>query len=53
MRVITLNYDPLNCTCWSVPVDGYCEYCNLVCEVALADYEAGIGDWLELGQERK
>ncbi|QRV77113.1 hypothetical protein RhiJN_05128 [Ceratobasidium sp. AG-Ba] len=45
MRVITLNYDPLDCTCWFPGSSLYCEYCDSVCDAALADFEAGVGDW--------
>ncbi|QRW12474.1 hypothetical protein RhiLY_11473 [Ceratobasidium sp. AG-Ba] len=49
MRVITLNYDPLDCTCWFPGSSLYCEYCDSVCDAALADFEAGIGDWTIVG----
>ncbi|QRW10191.1 hypothetical protein RhiLY_09190 [Ceratobasidium sp. AG-Ba] len=49
MRVITLNYDPLDCTCWFPGSSLYCEYCDSVCDAALADFEAGVGDWTIVG----
>ncbi|QRW06233.1 hypothetical protein RhiLY_05232 [Ceratobasidium sp. AG-Ba] len=49
MRVITLNYDPLDCTCWFPSANLYCDYCDSVCDAALADFEAGVGDWTFFG----
>ena len=50
MRVITLNYNPLDCTCWSIMGHHeYCAYCTEVCDAALGDYEGGVGDWALFG----
>ncbi|KAG8678795.1 hypothetical protein FRC08_017510 [Ceratobasidium sp. 394] len=49
MHTITLCYNPLDCTCWAMPPGEYCLYCNKVCDAALADYEAGVGDWAVFG----
>ncbi|QRV78790.1 hypothetical protein RhiJN_06805 [Ceratobasidium sp. AG-Ba] len=49
MRVITLNYDPLDCTCWFPGTSLYCEYCDSVCDAAFADFEAGVGNWTIVG----
>jgi hypothetical protein len=51
MHVITLNYNPLDCICWAFSPYEYCEYCNLVCDAALKDFECGLGDWFFLGQD--
>jgi hypothetical protein len=51
MHVITMNYNPLDCTCWAYSPLEYCEYCNLVCDAALEDFECGLGDWFFLGQD--
>ncbi|KAG9095002.1 hypothetical protein FS749_011313 [Ceratobasidium sp. UAMH 11750] len=51
MHIITLNFDPLDCTCWLLPDREYCTYCNAVCEAALQDYENGVGEWLTLGAQ--
>jgi hypothetical protein len=51
MRVITMNYNPLDCTCWAYSPLEYCEYCNLVCDAALEDFECGLGDWFSGGQD--
>jgi hypothetical protein len=51
MHVITMNYNPLDCTCWAFSPLEYCEYCNLVCDTALKDFECGLGDWFFLGQD--
>ncbi|KAG8726394.1 hypothetical protein FRC10_007150 [Ceratobasidium sp. 414] len=53
MRVITLNYDPLICTCWSVPPEDCCPYCAAVCDAILADFEAGVGQWKTAGVPAK
>ncbi|QRV97179.1 hypothetical protein RhiJN_25198 [Ceratobasidium sp. AG-Ba] len=45
-----LNFNPLNCTCPSASRTEYCAYCNIVCDLALADYEADIGTWVTFGQ---
>ncbi|KAG9091533.1 hypothetical protein FS749_016467 [Ceratobasidium sp. UAMH 11750] len=45
MQVITLNYDPLDCTCWALPGDEYCTYCSTVCDAALDDYKGKVGEW--------
>jgi hypothetical protein len=50
MHVITMNYNPLDCTCWAYSSLEYCEYCNLVCD-AVEDFECGLGDWFFLGQD--
>jgi hypothetical protein len=51
MHVITMQYNPLDCTCWAYSPLEYCEYCNLVCDAALEDFECGLGDWFFLGQD--
>jgi hypothetical protein len=51
MHVITMQYNPLDCTCWAYSPLEYCEYCNLVCDAALDDFECGLGDWFFLGQD--
>jgi hypothetical protein len=51
MHVITMQYNPLDCTCWVYSPMEYCEYCNLVCDAALEDFECGLGDWFFLGQD--
>jgi hypothetical protein len=53
MHVITMQYNPLDCTCWAYSPLEYCEYCNLVCDAALEDFECHIGDWFFLGQDRE
>ncbi|QRV87186.1 hypothetical protein RhiJN_15204 [Ceratobasidium sp. AG-Ba] len=61
MRVITLNYEPLDCLCFHPACIKYCDYCNLVCDTALTDYELGVSYWEhysvlgedELGQEEQ
>ena len=53
MRTITLNYDPLDCVCWSLPNREYCAYCSVVCEAALEDFECGVGEWVDTGKEGK
>jgi hypothetical protein len=51
MHVITMNYNPLDCTGWAYSPLEYCEYCNLVCDAALEDFECRLGDWFFLGQD--
>jgi hypothetical protein len=51
MHVITMQYNPLDCTCWAFSPLEYCKYCNLVCDAALEDFECGLGDWFFLGQD--
>ena len=53
MRVITLNFNPLDCSCWALSSEEYCVYCNLVCEATLEDYESGVGYWTEVGGNGK
>ncbi|KAG9080298.1 hypothetical protein FRC06_006814 [Ceratobasidium sp. 370] len=45
MRVITLNYNPLECGCLfqEGDFDECCRHCELVGLASLADYEAGVG----------
>jgi hypothetical protein len=50
MHVITMQYNPLDCTCWAFSPSEYCEYCNLVCDTALEDFECELGEWFFLGQ---
>ncbi|QRV95320.1 hypothetical protein RhiJN_23338 [Ceratobasidium sp. AG-Ba] len=52
MRVITLNYKALDCTCPHPSSIEYCDYCNLVLDCALTDYESGV-DEDELNQEEQ
>ncbi|QRV97180.1 hypothetical protein RhiJN_25199 [Ceratobasidium sp. AG-Ba] len=49
MRVITLNYEPLDCVCPHPSSIEYCDYCNLVLDCALTDYESGVGYWEHYG----
>ncbi|QRV92245.1 hypothetical protein RhiJN_20263 [Ceratobasidium sp. AG-Ba] len=49
MRVITLNYEPLDCICPHPSSIEYCDYCNLVLDCALTDYESGVGYWEHYG----
>ncbi|QRV97809.1 hypothetical protein RhiJN_25828 [Ceratobasidium sp. AG-Ba] len=49
MRVITLNYKPLDCTCSHPSSIEYCDYCNLILDCALTDYESGVGYWEHYG----
>ena len=49
-RLCTIVYNPLNCTCWAFPQDEYCEYCDLVCDASLEDFECDVGDWFGLGE---
>jgi hypothetical protein len=51
MHVLTMQYNPLDCTCWAYGPLEYCEYCNLVCDAALEDFECHLGDWFFLGQD--
>jgi hypothetical protein len=51
MHVITMQYNPLDCTCWAYGPLEYCEYCNLVCDAALDDFECHLGDWFFLGED--
>jgi hypothetical protein len=51
MHVITMQYNPYECPCWAYTPFEYCEYCGLVCDAALDDFECGLGDWLFLGQD--
>jgi hypothetical protein len=51
MHVITMQYNPLDCTCWAYGPLEYCEYCDLVCNAALEDFECHLGDWFFLGQD--
>jgi hypothetical protein len=51
MHVITMQYNPLDCTCWAFGPFDYCEYCNLVCDATLEDFECELGDWFFLGQD--
>jgi hypothetical protein len=51
MHVITMQYNPLDCTCWAYGPLEYCEYCNLVCDTALEDFKGELGDWFFLGQD--
>ncbi|KAG8704705.1 hypothetical protein FRC08_002081 [Ceratobasidium sp. 394] len=51
MCMLTLNLDPLNCTCWLLLNGEYCTYCEVVCDAALQDHECGVGDWLTLGAQ--
>jgi hypothetical protein len=53
MHVITMQYNPLDCTCWAFSPSEYCEYCDLVCDTALEDFDCHLGDWFFLGQEGK
>jgi hypothetical protein len=53
MHVITMQYNPLDCTCCAYGPLEYCEYCNLVCDAALEDFECHLGDWFFLGQDRE
>ncbi|QRV87187.1 hypothetical protein RhiJN_15205 [Ceratobasidium sp. AG-Ba] len=50
MPLLFLNYNPFDCTCPSPSWAEYCAYCNVVCDLALADYEADIGTWAAFGQ---
>ncbi|KAG9100142.1 hypothetical protein FS749_016146 [Ceratobasidium sp. UAMH 11750] len=49
MRTLTLNFDPLDCTCWSLPDGEYCAYCEAVCNTALWDFKSGVRDWVTAG----
>ncbi|KAG9120892.1 hypothetical protein FRC07_003390 [Ceratobasidium sp. 392] len=51
MCILSLNYDPLDCTCWAFPPGEYCAYCNAICNAALSNYEAGAGYWVHLGEQ--
>jgi hypothetical protein len=51
MHVATMQYNPLDCTCWAFSPLEYCEYCDQVCDAALEDFECHLGDWFFLGQE--
>jgi hypothetical protein len=51
MHVVTMQYNPLDCTCWAFSPSEYCEYCDLVCDTALEDFECHLSDWFFLGQE--
>jgi hypothetical protein len=51
MRVVSMQYNPLDCTCWAEGPSKYCEYCDLVCDSALEDFDCQLGDWFFLGQE--
>jgi hypothetical protein len=51
MHVLTMNYNPLDYTCWAYGPLEYCEYCNLVCNTALEDFECELGDWFFLAQD--
>ncbi|KAG9083671.1 hypothetical protein FS749_005845 [Ceratobasidium sp. UAMH 11750] len=51
IRTLTLNHNPLDCMCWSLPDGEYCAYCEAVCDTALRDFEHGIRDWLLLGKQ--
>jgi hypothetical protein len=50
MRIISTNYNLLDCLCWSLKEEEYCAYCAAVCEASLEDFECGVGDWLILGE---
>ncbi|QRV83711.1 hypothetical protein RhiJN_11727 [Ceratobasidium sp. AG-Ba] len=50
MPLIFHNYDPLECSCSSISSELYCAYCNIVCDHALFDFEADIGQWVFFGQ---
>ncbi|QRV84460.1 hypothetical protein RhiJN_26529 [Ceratobasidium sp. AG-Ba] len=45
-----LNYNPFDCTCPLASWAEYCAYCDIVCDLALADYEADIGNLVAFGQ---
>jgi hypothetical protein len=51
MHVVTMQYNPFECTCWAFSPSEYCEYCDLVCDAALEDFECHLGNWFFLGQE--
>jgi hypothetical protein len=51
MRVITMQYNPLDCTCWAYGPLEYCEYCNPVCDAALEDFECELEDRFFIGQD--
>jgi hypothetical protein len=51
MHVITMQYNPFECTCWAHSSFEYFEYCGLVCDAALDDLECDLGDWFFLGQD--
>jgi hypothetical protein len=51
MHVITMQYNPYECTCWAYTPLEYCEYCDLVCDAALDDFECELRDWFFLGQD--
>ncbi|KAG8722572.1 hypothetical protein FRC08_000038 [Ceratobasidium sp. 394] len=51
MCTLTLNFDPLDCTCWLLPDGEYCAYCEVVCDAALQDYQRSVRDWLILGTQ--
>ncbi|QRV90614.1 hypothetical protein RhiJN_18632 [Ceratobasidium sp. AG-Ba] len=50
MLLTFLNYNSFDCTCPSPFQAEYCAYCDIVCDLALADYEADIGVWVAFGQ---
>ncbi|QRV82218.1 hypothetical protein RhiJN_10233 [Ceratobasidium sp. AG-Ba] len=50
MPLIFHNYDPLECSCSSTSSELYCAYCNIVCDHALFDFEADIGQWIFFGR---
>jgi len=50
MRLISKNYNLLDCLCWSLLEEEYCAYCAAVCEATLDDFEGDVGEWLVLGQ---
>jgi hypothetical protein len=51
MHVISMQYNPLDCTCWAFSPSEYWEYCDLMCDTALEDFECNLGNWFFLGPE--